>query len=187
MVPLPRTVGGIVLRPFCLGHHLLMRKVGLPFAGNSEADCGPEDIIVGVIICGMTYERALLAITECRLPKLIRSWRRRMLGWWIHGRPTMEDIELGFRAYLKEGYTMPPVWSYPAGGISMTAPWEVLLKTKLMSYGLTERDVLTGYLPSRWYEYFAALEWDSAQACEDPKSWRKVFFTAEDAERIGNG
>ena len=42
------------MRPFSLGHHLLLRALGMPYAGNPDADCGPDDIVVGLVICGMS-------------------------------------------------------------------------------------------------------------------------------------
>lgn len=173
------------MRPFCLGHHLLLRSLGLPFAGCSDADCSPDEIIPGVVLCGLTHAEGLEVLnTPGKLEKLVRQWRRRVIGgFWIKGRPDMLDIEATFRDYLRDGYKVPPCWSYPGSGITLSAPWEVMLKTKLLQFGLSESEILAGYLPARQYEYASALEWEAAAACENPKLWRRMFWTREDSER----
>ena len=54
-VPQPCRILGTVLRPFCLGHHLIFKRLNLPFAGNHEADAGEEDILIGIAVCAGRY------------------------------------------------------------------------------------------------------------------------------------
>lgn len=184
-IPLPRVLAGVVLRPFCLGHHLQFKALGLPFAGNGEVDCGIEDIIAGIAICGLTAEGGAEAIRNGELPGIIDRWRKAMRGPWYAPRfVDWDEVEASFREHLADGYRMPPVWNHAGAGVSLSAPWEVLLKVRLMSAGLSEVEVLNGYLPCRWYEYFTAMEVESVDRCPDAKQWRKTFFTKEDAERM---
>lgn len=184
-VPQPHIVGGVELRPFCLGHHLLLKALGLPFAGNAAADCGPEDVKIGLAICGLSYEDGFKAVHSGELPAIIARWRKAVSGpWWNPKQIDDSAVELAFREYLSEGYAMPPTWRYDGSGVNLSAPWEVLLKTRLLMLGLSESEILNGYLPARWYEYFTALEIEAAAGCLNYKQWKPVFFTREDAEKM---
>lgn len=184
-VPEPRIIAGVVMRPFCLGHHLLLRAFGLPFAGSPEADAGPDDVFIGIAVCGMSYEGASEAIRGGTFNGEVAAWRRKLAGpWWNPRMLDYDAIEAAFRDYLADGYKMPPVWTYDGAGIALSAPWEVMLKTRLHQAGLAETEILNGYLPARWYEYFAAAEMEAMARCDDPKAWRKLFFTKSDAEKL---
>lgn len=172
------------MRPFCLGHHLLLSRLNMPYADCPDANCGHDEIVIGIVLCSMTYDDGLEALVKGRLPKLIRKWRRRMGGWWINGKPTIWDIEARFRDYLRDGYKLAPVWRHGGVGIAMSAPWEIMLKTRLVMAGYSEADVINGYLPGRWYDYFGAIEWHNVHTLEDRKQWKRVFFTRVDAERM---
>jgi hypothetical protein len=184
-IPQPKVVAGVLLHPFCLGHHLLLKHLGLPFAGNPEADCGPDDVVVGIAICGLTYGEGIMAVHHGELPDIIARWRKRAGGpWWKPVAINMDESEEKFREYLRDGYQMPPVWRHEGAGIDMTAPWEYLLKCRLVSAGFSEDEVLSGYLPSRWYDYFTVSELIAAEKCDDPKKWRRLFFNKEHAEAL---
>lgn len=181
-VPTPRTVAGVELRPFCLGHHLLLKACSLPFAGNAEADCGSEDVMLGVAICGLKYEETVDAMNSGEWPEIIARWRKRIAGpWWNPTLLDYEAIEEAFREHLRDGYAMPPIWKRDgAGGFSLSAPWELLLKNTLVRNGYGESEVLNGYLPARWHDYFTIRELDAAATCPEQKHWKPIFYTAED-------
>ncbi len=184
-VPPPCTVAGVQLRPFCLGHHLLFKRLNLPFAGNPQADCGPDNIVLGIAICGLSYHAALDAIHCGTLAGIIERWQKRIAGrWWRPIRLDAESMEATFRAYLTDGYQMPPIMRHTSTGIELTSPWETLLKVRLSMAGFDECEILNGYLPGRWYDYFTALELSAASECIDPKNWRRVFFTKDLAEKM---
>ncbi len=185
VVPQPFRVAGVELRPFCLGHHLLFKALGLPFCGNPEADCGTDDIKLGIAICGLTYEQGLEAVHSGSLPEIIAEWRKAVCGpWWNPRKIDDAATEQAFRDYLAIGYSMPPTWTHGGKSFDLTAPWEVLLKTRLVMAGFSESDVVNGYLPGKWYEYFCAMELEQAHRCSDLKQWKPVFFTKQDAERM---
>jgi len=186
IVPPPRVIAGTELRPFCLGHHLLFKALGLPFAGNHEADAGPEDIFVGIAVCGLSYDETLSAIHRGTWPDTLARWRKRVSGpWWNPRLLDYDEIEAQFREHLADGYSMPPTWRYDGkNGLELTTPWELLLKSRLVQAGYSEAEVINGYLPARWYDYFADIEIKAADTCADLKMWRKVFVTQKDAEAL---
>lgn len=186
MVPGPFRVGGTPLRPFCLGHHLLLRRMGLPFAGCAQADCGPEDILMGVAVCAASYEYTLEAVLDGDWPRIIETWRRRSLGpWWKHRRIDWEQSEVDFRLYLDDGYRMPPTWQYHhADVVELTAPWECLLRVRLIRSGFTESEVMNKYLPQAWFDYFTCKELEQFEHIKDLSNWRRIFYRQHHAEEM---
>lgn len=185
-VPPPCTILGVELRPFCLGHHLLFKSLGLPFAGDDDAGFTYDEMMLGIAVCGLSYEETVAAIHNGTWPNTIARWRKAAAGpWWKRRELDLEGAAFMFREYLADGYRMPPLWRRPGDkGITMSAPWESLLKCRLVSAGFTESEALNGYMPGRWYDYFTVAELQASERCEDLKSWKKVFFTSDDAERL---
>lgn len=180
-VPSPVFIAGTQLQPFCLGHHMLFKKYGLPFAGCPEADCDPSEILIGAFICARKYQETLTDLLSGELAVTQKKWLKRV----SRIAPDMAQAEVAFRKHLTDGYRLPPLYHRPnTGGVKLSAPWEVLLKVRLMANGYTEDEVVNGYLPSRWYEYFAAIEISASESCTDAKNWRGMFFTPEDAQKL---
>ena len=190
IVPEPCRVFGTMLRPFCLGHHLLMKRLGLPFAGSALADAGEEDIMLGVAICGgASYEETLEQFHSGEWPNVFQNWKDELRGNWWNRRKLpktfIADGETLFRAYLQDGYQKTPVWNHDVkDGVTISAPWELFLKNRLVMAGYSQTEVLNGYLPACWYDYYSICELKWASECRDPKTWRKIFFTQEDFEAM---
>ncbi len=56
----PQTVLGMRLRPFCLGHLFLMKRLDIPFSSDDpDTTATPWDLMRAVIVCSMTYEQGL--------------------------------------------------------------------------------------------------------------------------------
>lgn len=180
---------GTALRPFCLGHHLLFKRLDLPFddKGNPTPECKREDIMIAVAICASpSYEATLELFLSGEWNGFVSDWMRRVKGpWYRRRRVNWFDTELLFRAYLNDGYQEAPIWEHEGGAsISMSAPWEEMVKCKLVMAGFSESEVLNGYLPCRWYDYFTVTEIAQADKCKHPKHWKKIFFTKKDQEAL---
>lgn len=190
-IPDQHVVAGTVLKPFCLGHHLLFVKLGLPFAGRYDAPAEFWEIIFGVAVCANSYSDTLDSLYAGKWADEIKRWRRKALGsplTQLFRRPRFSecDVETSFREYLRTGYEMPPLWRRGSGGASLSAPWESLLQVRLSSCGFTESQILEGYLPRLWYHYFCAIESAALDRCDSEgiKHWKPIFFTESDAARM---
>lgn len=188
-VPEPCRVFGTVLRPFCLGHHLLFKRMELPFAGKPTADSTSDELLIGIAICGQRYDESLEQMLNGTWQEIFSRWTEDLYGSGFFTRKLtkveLQDGELLFRAYLEDGYQVPPVWRDDfKGGIEMSAPWESLLKNRLVAAGYSEDEALSGYLPGRWYDYYTMAEIKGAAACRDPKTWKKMFYTKDDYEAM---
>jgi hypothetical protein len=71
VLPEPVTVFGLALKPFSIGHHLLMSRFGCGFVNDSPSHLTPkaliEDAIWGAVICSMTFDEFLGAVKSDKL------------------------------------------------------------------------------------------------------------------------
>ena len=179
MAPQPCRVLGRDLKPFCLGHHLLSQRLGLDWIDSA-------DFLLAVLLCAHSYEDGLQLLRSGRILVALESWRRQLRPrWW--GRCKQIDFtngQLVFGEYIKEGYSRPKLWQYQDGGLELSAPWENLLKVRLVGAGFSESAVLNKYLPLAWWDYYTVLELRQADRIVDPRQWRKIFVDEEDLERF---
>ena len=185
-VPEPCHVAGTPLNHFSLGHHLLFVRLALPFADAPMADATPDQILEGVALCAADPIEAQAAMLSGEWPDIVARWLKRVRKEWRKRKGDWETAESLFRAYLIDGYRSAPVMQYASDGgtIKLTAPWENLLKCRLVMAGFSEREVLTGYLPARWYDYFTVCEIEGAKNCTDSKKWKPVFYTRQMSEQL---
>lgn len=188
VVPEPCRIIGTALRPFCLGHHLLFKRLALPFTFDPTAPFEKEQMVIGIVICaGESYEWTLGQMLRNRWQGVVEDWKRRARGpVWRRQRVDWGGAEGLFRAYLTDGYRDCPTWKYASQGVELSAPWELLLKVRLVASGFSESEALNGYLPARWYDYFTANELRQLETCRDAKNWKRVFYTRSDAEKMGD-
>ena len=189
-VPEPCSILGTALRPFCLGHHLLLKRLELPFAGIAMADASWEEIQVGIAICGQEWFESREQLLNGSWPRVFARWQRELEGrWWNRRRnssATLAEAVALFRAYLADGYKRVPLWEdlNVKTGIELSAPWELVVKNKLIQNGHSEDDVMRQYLPSAWYDYYTIGELNAANRCENPANWKPYFYTRSDHQRI---
>lgn len=186
-VPQPTRIAGTWLRPFCLGHHMLFKRMELPFAGNAMAEVSIEDVITGVMVCaGVSYEWTLSAMLDGSWNRVVEQWRRDARGpWYRRRRVDWKEATETFQDYLIDGYTVAPTWRYnDKSEISLSTPWELMLTWRLINKGFSETQVLNAYLPSLWYHYFALAELRQLEHVKEAKAWRKIFMTESDARQL---
>ena len=185
-VPRQFSVAGAALRPFCLGHHSLLKYLDLPFQEDEKDDCTFEEMLLCASICSVTYEQGLEMIQSDKWANLIKDWRKRVVGFSLFGRKKFDEEKCvaDFKEYITDGYRMPPLWKHPnAGGIVITSPWETAMIDRLAPLGVSV--IRNMYLPAAWYQYFTALERAASDKFEGKaQDWRKVFFTHSDAARM---
>lgn len=176
-VPEPCAVLGTQLQPFCLGHHLLF--------GRMEVDpysLATDDFLMAVFICAYSYDDTVAGL-------LAGEWNDRYQRWLTKAKRLLKRdkgaVERFFR-YLKTGYDKPPVWQHGQSkhATEFSAPWELLLRNRLITAGHSEQRVMNGYLPAVRYDYYTVLELNQAANLLDAKSWKKVFYTQADDEKM---
>lgn len=181
LIPDAHCVLGTMLRPFSLGHHLLLAKVESPFTSRPTAEGLPDELALAVFICARPYTEAHEALVRGDWEKEFSAWLKRLKPSWYQPNRFEHSSELAkFNAYLSAGYQKPPVWRHELPStIEFTAPDECLVKCKLVMSGFNEATVLNQYLPHTWYDYFTVQELIQAEEITNPTKWRTVFYTEE--------
>lgn len=117
-VPAPRRILGVDLRPFSLGHLLLMQWLANSFVSGGKP--GVEDLVTGVWVCSLCYAEALKALRSGRIDMVERGrWRTRrstvpLTSAFQRWRDVAGPFDVSakcveFSAYLKAGCQVPTV------------------------------------------------------------------------------
>jgi hypothetical protein len=147
-IPEPVAILGVRLRPFSLGHVLLLNRFGNAF-GNGAAP-GLDDLIQAIVICSQKYADALADMDNPKLPEIVAAWQRRLaprnaLGFRRPGLGFSPAAEVGrFTEYVRAGSSFPlfTVKENHQGdpmGVPMVQSVKVLLQSKM---GFNEAEVL---------------------------------------------
>ena len=164
-IPEPYRILGLTLRPFSIGHHLLMQRFECAFVAEKETKAGANDLILGVLICSMQYQEFLDLIESRQLAPALARWRKKIMPfsflgvmpflgrWWRrhYAFNVVEKMQL-FSSYLKAGMKVPLYWE-EEGCESSAAHWTQCVL-----------NVLCGQLG---YDYNHAVNMPMTQAFED--------------------
>jgi hypothetical protein len=72
-------VAGVTLRPFSVGHALLLSRVQNSFLCGEDHGLG--DLLTGAMVCALSYEDAVAAVNDPeRTGREIAAWQRRLSG-----------------------------------------------------------------------------------------------------------
>lgn len=186
LLPDAHCVLGTMLRPFSLGHHLLLTRLDLAFAGDPAARPDPEEFSLAVFLCAAASAEMEACYLAGNLATEHARWTRRLRRhWWQRSRFDAETERAKFKTYLADGYRRPPVMRELTSLIKFSAPWETLLLCRLAAHGFPPAEARELYLPAAWYCYHTCRELQQADRLDDPARWRQVFYTRELAEQLG--
>jgi hypothetical protein len=101
LTPEPTTLLSLKLRPFSLGHLILLHRIesAFVFGGLPSYD----DLALSVFICSRTYEEAVAGFEDPGLRREMRRWAKKVHGitWW---RPNGKPIDLAEKWKLFHEY-----------------------------------------------------------------------------------
>jgi len=107
------TICGVKLKPFCLGHIILLEALNNPIIGQEVKDIPLEDAIshffIALLICALSYEEALILLTDEKVfSEEITSFCDNLIknmelepSWNIVAKQTL------FREYMSRHLDMP--------------------------------------------------------------------------------
>lgn len=134
---------GLKLRPFSLGHVILLHRIQSPFLTGWKAESPPtfDDLAVAVLVCSCSYKDAREIIESPKLPGILRSWADRITGmdrWsvrigWNKATPLdFASAAVEFSDYIKEHSRIPNYEFNPNDFKEMHCPEVQLVKVSLM-------------------------------------------------------
>lgn len=151
-IPEPYRILGLRLRPFSLGHWLLMQRFNCAFIGTEATD--KSDLLTGVLICSMRYQEFLQFIEQKDFHKQIIKWGKRV------GMLDLDDRGKLFQTYLKDSLSEPAYVELRPGGDGV-GDWAQNLKITLMTrLGYTELEALDMPLSKALADYYKLAESD---------------------------
>ena len=105
-IPEPVTLLGLRLRPFSLGHVILLHRVESAFVTGSDPDY--SDLALSVFICANKYQDAVSAFDDKKLPKFMKKWAKKL------GVIDLQKKSDEFAEYIKNGSKIPHYSFNPA-------------------------------------------------------------------------
>lgn len=151
-IPEPYRILGLRLRPFSLGHWLLMQRFQCAFAEGNDPSHG--DLLTGVLICSMRYQEFLDFIEQKNFRKQIIKWGKRV------GMLDLQDRAELFKKYLSDSLSEPAYIELRPGGDGV-GDWAQNLKITLMTrLGYSEGEVLDMPLSKALADYYKLAESD---------------------------
>lgn len=129
--PNSHTVLGVRLRPYCIGHALILERHQSPLVLNPVPwdRVAKADILFAVFVCSHSYEAALKHQTSfygCLLMRWI-AWRCRKMPLTV-----LIDKCARFVDYLREHSKSPELWDKGSKGRDGGAPWLAQLRVTLL-------------------------------------------------------
>jgi hypothetical protein len=154
VAPEPYTILGLRLKPFSLGHAILLQRHG----------CDPvrdyESLVTGVTICAHTWKEFHTLADDKWLP-----WRMRIWAWRVGAFNILEKIKF-FNDYVGEAMESPDVFECndkPANRLG--APFFSVLKTTLCAkLGYSRDEALNLPFGEGLFDYFSF--WEIEGGCE---------------------
>ena len=148
-VPEPVTLLGLRLRPFSLGHVVLLNRIESAFVLGGQPDF--NDLAASVFICSQTYSDGLASFDNPELPRFMAEWAAKLMGVsWLTRlglkNPKIIDFPAKcaeFAKYIEDGSRMPTYDYNPEEVRSMECTGIQLVKTTLLSeMNFTEAELL---------------------------------------------
>ncbi len=158
ILPTPFTLLGLGLKPFSIGHYLLMSRFNCAFANDSDAVASVPDLLLGLCICSRSYEDFLAFIED---EKESARWLKK---WGKHIQKqckTEEMIEKFylFKQYMAQGTVIPKYWNEDGEAKQSGAHWsQNVLNVLVAECGYTQTEALNAPLARAFADFFKFAE-----------------------------
>jgi hypothetical protein len=160
-IPEAVQVFGILLRPFSLGHHLILSRFESPIVCGGEA--GIDDVLFAVWVCGHTYEPALESLATGRVWSELKRWKRIMRRrQWYGLRPMklpqfIKSSQL-FNEYVAAARKTPNLFSGEGGAEIGSPTMQVMRVTLQRELHLSDTEILNRPLSQCWWDLATLVE-----------------------------
>lgn len=154
---------GLPLKPFSLGHQILLRATGNAYGSKLNPEWG--DILLGVFICCQSWEDFSIALNSRWLSLSMRLWGFRATRAVKRDKLNLAREMLFFEEYVKDGSEEPEqMIQRNAGGRSLASPWELRLKLLAMEKfpQMTESQILNRPLRLLYAELVGKMEMEGS-------------------------
>jgi hypothetical protein len=98
IVPTPWTILGLKLKPFALGHLVLLHRLESPFITGAPPTYA--DLSMAVLMCSQTFEEAIESLSDPELDKVMADWATKLNE---NGPINLDEKCAAFESYMNEG------------------------------------------------------------------------------------
>lgn len=128
-IPEPHRILGQRLKPFSLGHWIILARFNSPFVGdNQDAQIARDDLVFAVLVCTMSYDEFFKFIERDDWEELVTTWGQNCGVFDLHAK------SLAFQSYIVEGTKWPEFWQEDTGhGRSSGTHWSQTVLLTLTS------------------------------------------------------
>ena len=116
--PVP-VVMGLTLRPFSLGHSVLLEAIDSPFVIGGGVSL--SDLSLSAWICSKTYEAASVALLSGDQEKPFKKWGHK----WAKRGDFSKELEM-FRVYIRHYSKAPEQWQTESKPSAIPWQWHLL-------------------------------------------------------------
>lgn len=138
-IPEPHRILGQRLKPFSLGHYLILSRFESPFVADEPADkeISRDDLIFAVFACCHEYEEFFQSLNSPNLVQHLRAWGRAI------GIFELAPKVQAFWQYYIEGTRAPKFWQEQTPSSTIGAHWSnTMLVTLISKVGYSQQDAL---------------------------------------------
>lgn len=159
-VPTKWTILGLTLKPLSLGHYILMRRLGCRYSADEDTSVDISDLIIGVLICSMSYEEFISFMDDEDFEKEIRKWGKTFTKQVKKDKTfNLYDKFKLFKDYIIDGTQMPLYWEGENVGKASGSHWSLNVHNVLVGeLGFTNSEALNMPLTQAFAHYFRYLE-----------------------------
>lgn len=145
-IPTPFTVLGVKLRPYSLGHKLVLGRINSPFEVGGEIDV--SDIVTAVLVFGHDYGTAVEMLDDPDIASKCAKWAVNLqtAGRWPFRKlvPIEWPAKIALLRQYIEAHSKMPIYSFDDKQLTeCNCPLPQMVKVELMAkMHLSECDVL---------------------------------------------
>jgi hypothetical protein len=154
-LPEPFTVLGKKLKPYTLGHDILLGVFESGFCRDVKTPATFEDLLLSVWVCSMDAPSVWEHLQNPRLGKTLRKWGKQC------GLFDVSEAYVAFSNYINAHTETPAYWveDRNGGGSPSDIPFSQFLKVQLMrEFGMKEHEALDTPYAQACLNYLTILE-----------------------------
>lgn len=160
LFPEPVEIFGNTLRPFSLGHELVLRRLGVDGRKGVDGDLTIDETLIIVAVCTMSYNQAWQWFTSGEFAGDVQAWANELQAEMDVGNASqIAEAKPWVKRYLSAGFKEPRIeHEQPGGGLCEIPLAEHVLQTLARDCGVTLKQALNMPRPLAMWKYYAALE-----------------------------
>lgn len=182
---------GVKLKPFSLGHVVLLHRIDSPFVNGTISGIPTfDDLALSVLICSEDYQTSLQCLDYPFLSRVLRRWADQLTGmnhWWVRAglrkAKTIDFVQTAveFTNYIREHSKIPDYDFNPADFREMHCPEVQVVKVTLMrEMGFSESEIMDRGWGHCLWDYVTLRALDGKVKMIDAEVKKEALNTAND-------